>query len=76
MTVEQAEFLKRHASHSDPIAMPYLLAAATASAAGWLSDAAVRPIAGVSGSMVFSPVVSSVAFLFAKRFFGDLRGGR
>jgi hypothetical protein len=56
--------------------MPYLLAAAAASAAGWLSDAAVGPVAGTAGSMVLSLVVSSVVFLFAKRFFEDLRGGR
>jgi hypothetical protein len=56
--------------------MPYLFAAAAASVAGWLSDAVVRPIAGVAGSMALSLVVSSVAFLFAKRFFEDLRDGR
>ena len=74
--VERAEFLKRHASRPDPFAMPYLLAAATASAAGWLSDAALRPIAGVAASLVLSLVLSSVAFVIAKRFFEDLRGGR
>ena len=60
----------------DLFRMPYLLAAAAASAAGWLSDAAVGPVAGTAGSMVLSLVVSSVVFLFAKRFFEDLRGGR
>jgi len=56
--------------------VPTLLAIAAASAAGWLSDGATRPILGVAGSMVSSLVVSSVAYLLAKRFFEDLRGDR
>ena len=56
--------------------MPYLLAAAAASAAGWLSDTAIGSVAGVVGSMVLSLVVSSVVFVLAKRFFEDLRDGR
>ena len=56
--------------------MPTFLAMTAASAAGWLSESAVRPVTGVEGSMVLSLVVSSVVFLIAKRFFEDLRDGR
>jgi hypothetical protein len=47
-----------------------------ASAAGWISDGAARPVLGVAGSMIASLVVSSVVYLMAKRFLDDLRGGR
>ncbi len=56
--------------------MPTLIATAVASAAGWLSDAAFRPVAGLGASMVLSLVVSSAVFLFAKRFLENLRDGR
>ena len=56
--------------------MPTLLATVAASAAGWLSDSAVRPWAGTAASTVLSLVVSTVVFLFAKRFLADLRDGR
>ena len=56
--------------------MPTLLAVAAASAVGWLSESAVRPIAGLAASALVSFVVSAVVFVIAKRFFGDLRGGR
>ena len=68
--------LKRDVSRPDLFGMPYLLAAVAAWAAGLLSDTAVSPVAGAAGSMVLSLVVSSVVFVFAKRFFADLRGGR
>jgi hypothetical protein len=55
--------------------MPTLLAAAAASAAGWLSDAAVRPVAGLAASLVTSLVLSSLVFVFVKRYFQALRGG-
>ena len=55
--------------------MPGLLAAIVASAAGWLSDAAVRPVLGTAGSMTLSLVLSSVVFLTAKRWFEALRDG-
>jgi hypothetical protein len=49
---------------------------AAASAAGWISDGATRPVLGLTGSMIASLVVSSVVYLMAKRFLDDLRGGR
>jgi hypothetical protein len=68
--------LKHDARRPDPSGMPYLLALGTASAAGWLSDVVIRPVAGVAGSMVLSLVLSSIVFLHAKRYFEELRGGR
>jgi hypothetical protein len=55
--------------------MPTFLAAAAASAAGWITESVVRPIAGSAASMTVSLVASAVVFLLAKRFFVDLRGG-
>jgi hypothetical protein len=56
--------------------MPTVIAALAASAAGWISDGAVRPMAGTATSMVVGLVVSTLVFLRARRFFEDLRDGR
>jgi hypothetical protein len=56
--------------------MPSLLAAAVASAAGWVVAAVARPVAGTAGSMTVSLVLSSVVFLVARRHFAELRGDR
>jgi hypothetical protein len=68
--------LKPRASRPDPWEVPTLLAIAAASAAGWISDGATRPVLGLAGSMIASLVVSSAVYLMTKRFFDDLRGGR
>jgi len=56
--------------------MPTLLAMVAASAAGWFSESAVRPLVGLAGSMASSLVVSTLVFVYAKRFLEDLRDGR
>ena len=55
--------------------MPTLLAAAVASAAGWILDAVVGPVAGTAASLGVGLVASSVIFVLAKRFFAELRDG-
>ena len=51
------------------------MAMVASSVLAWLLDSALRDVAGASVSMLLTTLVSGAAFLYAKRFLSDLRGG-
>ena len=55
--------------------MPTFLAMVVASVVGWGIEAPARALLGLFGSIVVSFLASGVAFVFAKRFLLELRGG-
>jgi hypothetical protein len=55
--------------------MPTFLAMLVSAFVGWLVEGPVRAVLGLFGSFVVSFFVSGVAFVFAKRFLLELRGG-
>lgn len=55
--------------------MSTLLAILVSAVVGWLVETSVRGLLGLGNSIVVSFVRSGVAFVFAKRFLLELRGG-
>lgn len=74
--ISEGPRLKHRPGLPDSWGMPTLLAIASASAAGWFSESALRPLIGGAGAMLASLVASTLVYLYAKHFFVDLRDGR
>lgn len=54
--------------------MPTVAAALVASLAGWVVEGPARAVLGPGGSMAVGLLAATLVFVFAKRFFVDLRG--
>jgi len=57
------------------LAMPAFMAMVVASLAAWIAESAIRSVAGTFTSLFLGLVVGTVSFYFARRLFGELRGG-